>query len=168
MPVRHVRARAHGYGGYAVTFALSQLADCARPRKVTRGEAPHLLAAGAARADSPPGHDRAGITLAGTAQTSARSRTAENSRQPAPSWTRRYKETCAMSSVQINVSAPGDSEMTSASRMAHVLDRRAPARRPLPRCTSWQSPGSGRRRWRTQPRRRPDRLPFRRLPAVPS
>lgn len=74
-----------------------------------------------------------------------------------------------MSSVQINASAPGDSEMTRTPPEAHVLAGRTQARRPVPRCTSWQAPGSGRRRWpRTQPRRRPGRLPFSRVPAVPS
>jgi hypothetical protein len=117
-----VKVVAFDYSGYAVTFGLSQLADCARPGKVTRGEASHLLVAGAARCDS-PGRDRTGTTLVGTAQSSARSRTAENSRQ-------------------------------------------APARRPLPRCTSWQVLGSGRCRRRAQPRRRPAGLLVRRLAAV--
>jgi len=73
-----------------------------------------------------------------------------------------------MSNVQINASAPGCSEMTSTSRQAPVLAGGPQARRPLPRCTSWQAPGSGRCRQRTRPRRRPGRLPFSRVPAVPS
>lgn len=107
-----IRAVPLDYVGYAVTFALSQRADCAWPGKATRGETSHPLVADAARSDSPPGRDRTGSTLAGTAQSPARSRTAENT-------------------------------------------RRTPARRPLPRCTSWQALGSGRCRRRAQPRRRP-------------